>query len=102
MPDDPSLVSRETTLDLVRRIVAEVLMVPLDKVGPHTALVDELGAESLDFLDLLFRLEQGLGRKIPFSRWDSYVEERLGEQDLARAITTDVLRDFAEREAARG
>jgi acyl carrier protein len=88
-------------LDLVRRIVAEVLMVPLDKVGPQTALVDELGAESIDFLDLIFRLEQGLGRKIPLARWERFVDERLGGQDLAQAITTNVLREFAEREAGR-
>jgi acyl carrier protein len=101
VPDDPALVAPEAIPDLVRRIVAEVLMVPREKVGPQTALVAELGAESIDFLDLVFRLEQELGRKIPVARWGSFVEERLAGQDLTQAITTDVFREFAEREAAR-
>jgi acyl carrier protein len=102
VPDDSSLVSRDAIPELVRRIVADVLMVPLDKVGPQTALVAELGAESIDFIDLVFRLEQGLGLKIPLARWGSFIEQRLQSQDLARAITTDVLREFAEREAGLG
>jgi len=101
VPDDPTLVGREGVLGLVRRSVAQVLMVPLERVGPQTALVAELGAESIDFLDLVFHLEQGLGRKIPVARWGSFVDERLAGQELARAITTDVIREFAEREAAR-
>jgi acyl carrier protein len=85
--------------ETVRRLVAEVLMVPEEKVGPRTALVAELGAESIDFLDLVFRLEEALGRKIPVARWVSFVRERLADQDLAVAITPEVIREFAEREA---
>ncbi len=100
MPRDPSLVDRSDTGELVRRILAEVLMVPIEKVCPETKLVAELGAESIDFLDLVFRLEDTLGKRIPASRWSEFVRERTAGQDPAIAITTDLVREFAEREAS--
>jgi acyl carrier protein len=96
------LVAPDGLGDAVRRIVAEVLMVPPESVRPQTALVAELGAESLDFLDIVFRLEQVLGRKIPVACWGSFVEERLPGLDPATAITVDVVREFALREAEAG
>jgi len=45
--------------------VANVLAIDAGKVTPSASLIDELGAESLDFLDLLFRLETDFKVKIP-------------------------------------
>jgi len=100
MSAHPSLLAPGGLDEAVRRIVAEVLMVSPDAVHPQTALVAELGAESLDFLDIVFRLEQFLGRKIQVSRWGAFVKERLAEADLSTAITADVVREFAERESS--
>jgi acyl carrier protein len=93
---DSKDLSREEVAALVREIITEVLMVGEDVVLPETALVAELGAESIDFLDLIFRLEEGLGEKIPTERWRSYVAEKLGDEDLRTAITTDFVSQFAE------
>ena len=101
MPGDPSVVEGGNLLDAVRGIVAEVLMVPPDSVQADSALVADLGAESIDFLDLIFRLEELLGKKIPAERWDAFVRERLPGADLASAITTAVVAEFAERERDR-
>jgi acyl carrier protein len=49
----------------VRACVADVLAIDPAKVGPNASLIDDLGAESLDFLDLVFRLETDYGVKIP-------------------------------------
>ena len=49
----------------VRRYVADVLAIDPAKVTPAASLIDELGAESLDFLDLVFQLETEYGVKIP-------------------------------------
>ena len=97
MSADPALVSGGNLDPLVRRIVADVLVVPLEQVTPDSALVRDLGAESIDFLDLVFHLEEALGRRIPFPRWQRYVEERFGTGDLSHVITTSVVRDFALR-----
>ena len=66
MPDDPAVVERD--LDAaVRAIIAHVVMVDIGDVQPDRALVAELGAESIDFLDLVFRIEDVVGRKIPLT-----------------------------------
>jgi acyl carrier protein len=49
----------------VRPIVADALDQPLERVTPDASLVDDLGAESIDFLDIVFRLESAFGIKIP-------------------------------------
>ena len=100
MPADPSPVTRAHLPALVRDIIAEVLMVDPEQVRPETALVRDLGAESLDFLDLVFRLEEGLGRTIPPAHWNDYVRDRTRGEDLAAAITTQLVLEFAERELA--
>ena len=101
MPGDSSMVEGGSLLEAVRGIVAEVLMVPRDSVQPDSALVANLGAESIDFLDLIFRIEEILGRKVPLIRWDEFVTERLPGADLSRAITTAVVVEFVERERDR-
>jgi acyl carrier protein len=41
----------------VIEIVAEALGIPPAEVKPHSSLVDDLGAESIDFIDIVFHLE---------------------------------------------
>ena len=48
----------------VRALVAEALARELADVKLETLLMGELGAESLDFLDIVFKLEQAFGIKI--------------------------------------
>lgn len=89
----------EEMSELVRGIVAEVLVVPREFVQPDTSLVAELGAESLDFLDLVFRLEESLGVRIPVARWDAYVVDHVdGHSDR---ITPALVQGFA-REVREG
>ena len=49
----------------VRACVADVLAIDPAKVTPDASLIADLGAESLDFLDLVFRLETEYGVKSP-------------------------------------
>jgi len=44
--------------DAVRAIVAESLAMDVAQVPPNASLIEELGAESLDFLDIVFKLER--------------------------------------------
>lgn len=100
MSADPALVGSGSLDSLVQRLVADVLVVPIEQVTLERALIADLGAESIDFLDLVFQLEEALGKRIPFTRWQSYVTERFGTGDLSQAITAEVVRDFAMRQAA--
>ncbi len=49
----------------VRAIVIDALGVDEAEVELKTRLIDELDTESLDFLDIVFRLERSFGIKIP-------------------------------------
>ena len=42
----------------VREAIADVLKVPITEVEPDAVLVDELGVLSIDFVDIMFRLEE--------------------------------------------
>ena len=49
----------------VAQIIADALGCDVDDVKPTIPLIEGLDAESIDFLDLVFRLERGFGVKIP-------------------------------------
>jgi acyl carrier protein len=49
----------------VTKVLAESLNVDEDEVTPAATLQGDLGAESIDFLDIVFRLEREFGIKIP-------------------------------------
>jgi acyl carrier protein len=49
----------------VTRVLIEVLNVDEADITPGATLQGDLGAESIDFLDIVFRLEREFGIKIP-------------------------------------
>ncbi len=49
----------------IAKTIADALGCDLDEVKPDASLIDDLGAESIDFLDLVFRLERAFKVKIP-------------------------------------
>ena len=54
----------EDIAETVRKIVAESLGKKLEEVRLDSILMEDLGAESLDFLDIVFRLERDFGIEI--------------------------------------
>lgn len=62
--------TRDEILDAVRSCVAESLAVPPSDVTLTARLVDDLGADSLDFIDIVFMLEKRLGIKLRESELD--------------------------------
>ena len=49
----------------VAKTIADALGCDLEEVKPDASLINDLGAESIDFLDLVFRLERAFKVKIP-------------------------------------
>ena len=49
----------------VRSIISQALKVDESKVQLESSLIKDLGAESIDFLDIVFRLEKAFKIKIP-------------------------------------
>jgi acyl carrier protein len=72
----------QETLNGVRQAVVEALGVSEAEVKPETTLMDELGAESIDLLDILFRLERKLGVKIKAADVAAYVQGDIPEGEF--------------------
>ncbi|CAN5726993.1 acyl carrier protein [soil metagenome] len=56
--------THDEILTKVRAVLVDALAVDEDEVTPEASLVRDLGAESIDFLDIVFKLEQEFGFKI--------------------------------------
>ncbi len=54
----------DEVFDKVREVLVDALGVDDDDVTGDAKLVEDLGAESIDFLDIVFRLEKAFGIKI--------------------------------------
>lgn len=70
----------------VAAIVAEALSVPIERVTPWASLIDDLGAESIDFLDILFRLETAFGLRIRDNELWSGTIDRTSQQTIDASI----------------
>jgi acyl carrier protein len=66
----------------VAACIAESLAIEPKDVHPTSRLVDDLGADSLDFVDILFGLEKRLGLKLRSASVDAFLRAEFGEADL--------------------
>ena len=57
--------SREEIYSKVQTVLVDALGVDEEEVTPNAVIRDDLGAESIDFLDIMFRLEKAFNIKIP-------------------------------------
>ena len=64
-----------STFDTVANIIAETCDIPRDKIKPESHAINDLGIDSLDFLDIVFALDKKFGIKIPLERWTEEVNE---------------------------
>ncbi len=69
-------------LEKIQAMLAEALNLPLEKVTPDAKIVDDLGADSLDVVELLSQLEDEYGVQIP----DDEVENLATVADVAAEI----------------
>jgi acyl carrier protein len=56
--------TRDEVYTKVQEVLVDALGVDEDEVTPEAVLTADLGAESIDFLDIVFKLEQTFGFKI--------------------------------------
>ena len=63
--------------DKVKKIIAEKLSVDLEEVVPEASFVDDLGADSLDLVELIMSMEEEFDAEIS----DEAAEKILSVQD---------------------
>jgi len=59
------MMTQDEIYSKVSETLVEALNVDEDQITPAATLQGDLGAESIDFLDIVFRLEREFGIKIP-------------------------------------
>ncbi|AQQ10429.1 Acyl carrier protein [Sedimentisphaera cyanobacteriorum] len=101
--------SRDEIFEKVQEVLAEALGLDDDEVTPQATLMGDLGAESIDFLDITFNLEKAFDIKIPREELfpaDSIMENgeyvqdgKLTEAGLAELKDKMPHTDFSEFEA---
>lgn len=75
--------------DRVKNIIVEILAIEPDKVTPEASFRDDLGADSLDLVELIMAFEDEFGGRI--------------SDDDARSITTvQAAVDYVEKRMAVG
>jgi acyl carrier protein len=74
------MASRDEIFEKVKAALVEALGVDEDEVAPEATMVGDLGAESIDFLDIVFRLEKTFGIKI--SRGELFPEDVLSSSEF--------------------
>jgi acyl carrier protein len=67
--------SMSATFDTVAKVINETSDIPLDDIKPEAHAIDDLGIDSLDFLDIVFALDKKFGIKIPLEQWTQEVNK---------------------------
>ena len=87
--------SAERVSATLSAILVEALRVDPGVVTPEARLFDDLGAESLDILDIRFRMEQAFGFHIHEKDLFRGAVETAGDRDLQSLLCVRHLIDYA-------
>jgi len=89
--------SRDEIMEKVREGLVDALGVDEDEVTPEARLGGDLGAESIDYLDIVFRLEKAFNIKIP--RGDLFPDNILQSDEFVQAgkLTAKGLEELKSR-----
>ncbi|HAT6978259.1 TPA: acyl carrier protein [Legionella pneumophila] len=68
----------------VREIIADVLVIDEEEISLNSSLIQDLGAESIDFLDLVFQLEKEFKIKIPRGQLEKNARGDLAEDEFEK------------------
>jgi acyl carrier protein len=64
-----------STFETVAGIISETCDIPLEKIMPESHAINDLGIDSLDFLDVAFAIDKAFGIKMPLEQWTQEVNE---------------------------
>lgn len=64
-----------STFDTVVNIITETCDIPRDTIRPESHAINDLGIDSLDFLDIAFAIDKTFGIKMPIEQWTQEVNE---------------------------
>ena len=74
-----NFISEQVVIDEMKKAIVETLGGKEETIKPESSLINDIGAESLDFLDINYRLEQSFGIKMARHFILEHIEEMFGE-----------------------
>lgn len=89
--------TKDEVFEKVQEVLVDALGVDDDEVTPEAKLVEDLGAESIDFLDIVFRLEKSFGIKI--DQKELFPEDVLNDPQYVKdgKVTDEAMEVLRER-----
>ena len=78
-------IPQDEALSITQEAVVGALGLDDDEATPESTLLDDLGAESIDLLDMLFRIERKTGTKIQASDLAEYVQGGIPDEEFGDA-----------------
>jgi acyl carrier protein len=64
-----------STFETVAGIISDTADIPRDQITPESHAIDDLGIDSLAFLDIAFAIDKAFGIKLPLEQWTQEVNE---------------------------
>ena len=64
-----------STFDKVAKIIADTSEIDIETITPESHTINDLGIDSLDFLDIVFAVDKEFGIKVPLERWTQDVND---------------------------
>jgi acyl carrier protein len=64
-----------STFDTVAQIISETCDIPRGTIKPESHAINDLGIDSLDFLDIAFAIDKAFGIKMPLEQWTQEVND---------------------------
>jgi acyl carrier protein len=58
-----------STFDTVADTISEICDIPRENITPDSHAIDDLGIDSLDFLDVAFAIDKAFDIKMPLEQW---------------------------------
>jgi acyl carrier protein len=64
-----------STFETVAGIISETADIPREQITPESHAIEDLGIDSLAFLDIAFAIDKAFGIKLPLEQWTQEVNE---------------------------
>lgn len=64
-----------STIDTVAQIIADTCEIDRNDINENSHTIDDLGIDSLDFLDIVFAIDKEFGIKVPMEEWAKEIND---------------------------
>src|SRR5688572_10785459 len=64
-----------STFETVAGIISDTADIPREQITPESHAIDDLGIDSLAFLDIAFAIDKAFGIKLPLESWTQEVND---------------------------